>query len=117
MNVIGDVNGHAAVIIDDEMDTAGSLLEAVGALEASGARAIYSCATHGVFCADALDRVASFPITEIVVTDTVPLPHGVDDPRTSPSSRSLRSSERRSSASITARASGPSQLRGPACRR
>ena len=69
------------MIIDDEIDTAGSLVEAVGALEAAGARAIYSCATHGVFSADALDRIAELPITEIVVTDTVPLPPGSDDPR------------------------------------
>ena len=81
MNIIGDVGGRNAVIIDDEIDTAGSLVEAVGALQAAGARSIYSCATHGVFSADALDRIAELPITEIVVTDTVPLPHGVDDPR------------------------------------
>src|SRR5690606_3241701 len=49
MNIIGDVNGKTAVIIDDEIDTAGSLMEAVGALEAAGAREIFSCATHGVF--------------------------------------------------------------------
>jgi ribose-phosphate pyrophosphokinase len=81
MNIIGEVNGRTAVIIDDEIDTAGSLVEAVGALQAAGARAIYSCATHGVFSADALDRIAELPITEIVVTDTVPLPPGADDPR------------------------------------
>jgi ribose-phosphate pyrophosphokinase len=81
MNIIGEVNGRTAVIIDDEIDTAGSLVEAVGALEAAGARAIYSCATHGVFSADALDRIAELPITEIVVTDTVPLPPGADDAR------------------------------------
>ena len=81
MNIIGEVDGRTAVIIDDEIDTAGSLVEAVGALEAAGARAIYSCATHGVFSGDALDRIAGLPITEIVVTDTVPLPPGADDPR------------------------------------
>ena len=81
MNIIGEVNGRTAVIIDDEIDTAGSLVEAVGALQAAGARAIYSCATHGVFSADALDRISELPITEIVVTDTVPLPPGADDPR------------------------------------
>jgi ribose-phosphate pyrophosphokinase len=81
MNIIGEVGGRTAVIIDDEIDTAGSLLEAVGALEAAGARAIYSCATHGIFSGGALDRIAESPITEIVVTDTVPLPPGADDPR------------------------------------
>jgi len=81
MNIIGDVGDRTAVIIDDEIDTAGSLMEAVGALEAAGARAIYSCATHGVFSGAALERIADSPITEIVVTDTVPLPADADDPR------------------------------------
>ena len=81
MNIIGEVRGKTAVIIDDEIDTAGSLLEAVGALEAAGAREIFSCATHGVFSGGALERIAASPITEIVITDTVPLPAGIDDPR------------------------------------
>ncbi|MDQ2690080.1 MAG: ribose-phosphate diphosphokinase, partial [Chloroflexota bacterium] len=81
MNIIGEVAGKTAVIIDDEIDTAGSLMEAVGALEAAGTREIYSCATHGVFSGAALERIAASPITEIVVTDTVPLPPEVDDPR------------------------------------
>src|SRR5918994_4584661 len=72
MNVIGEVAGKTAVIIDDEIDTAGSLMEAVATLEAAGTRAIYSCATHGVFSGAALERIADSPITEIVVTDTVP---------------------------------------------
>jgi ribose-phosphate pyrophosphokinase len=74
MNIIGDVAGKTAVIIDDEIDTAGSLLEAVSALVAEGAEAIYSCATHGVFSNGALDRIEASPITEVIVTDTIPLP-------------------------------------------
>ncbi|MDH4335234.1 MAG: ribose-phosphate pyrophosphokinase [Chloroflexota bacterium] len=74
MNIIGEVAGHTAVIIDDEIDTAGSLMEAVDALVADGARAIYSCATHGVFSHDALQRIHDSPITEVVVTDTIPFP-------------------------------------------
>jgi len=74
MNIIGEVAGHTAVIIDDEIDTAGSLMEAVDALVADGARAIYSCATHGVFSHDALRRIHDSPITEVVVTDTIPFP-------------------------------------------
>lgn len=62
------------MIIDDEIDTAGSLLEAVSALVAEGAGAIYSCATHGVFSNGALDRIDASPITEVIVTDTIPLP-------------------------------------------
>ncbi len=81
MNIIGDVRGKVAVIIDDEVDTAGSLMEAVGALEAEGATAIYSMATHGVFSGSALDRINGSAITEVVVTDTIPLPPGADDSR------------------------------------
>ena len=81
MNIIGDVRGKVAVIIDDEVDTAGSLMEAVGALEVGGATAIYSLATHGVFSGSALDRINGSAITEVVVTDTVPLPPGADDSR------------------------------------
>jgi ribose-phosphate pyrophosphokinase len=81
MNIIGDVAGKSAVIIDDEIDTAGSLMEAVGALETAGAREIFSCATHGVFSGGALDRIASSPLAEIIVTDTVPLPPEATDPR------------------------------------
>ena len=81
MNIIGDVRGKVAVIIDDEVDTAGSLMEAVGALEAEGATAIYSMATHGVFSGSALDRINGSAITEVVVTDTIPLPPNVDDSR------------------------------------
>jgi ribose-phosphate pyrophosphokinase len=74
MNVIGEVEGKTAVIIDDEIDTAGSLLEAVAALEAEGAREIYACATHGIFSGMALDRIESSSLREVIVTDTIPLP-------------------------------------------
>ena len=74
MNIIGDVAGRTAVIIDDEIDTAGSLLEAVAALVAEGATEVYSCATHGVFSGESLDRIDESPITEVIVTDTIPLP-------------------------------------------
>jgi ribose-phosphate pyrophosphokinase len=81
LNIIGEVRGKTAVIIDDEIDTAGSLMEAVVALERAGSTAIYSCATHGVFSGGALERIAETPLTEIVVTDTVPLPPEATDPR------------------------------------
>ena len=76
LNVIGDVRDRTAVIIDDEIDTAGSLMEACSALKANGAREVYSCATHGVFSGDALDRIDGSPITEVVVTNTIPIPEG-----------------------------------------
>ena len=74
MNVIGEVSGKTAVIIDDEIDTAGSLMEAVQALEDEGAASIYACATHGVFSGAALDRIETSSIAEVIVTDTIPLP-------------------------------------------
>jgi ribose-phosphate pyrophosphokinase len=79
MNVIGEVAGKTAVIIDDEIDTAGSLMETVQALVAEGAREIYTCATHGIFSGAAIDRIASSPLREVIVTDTIPLPEGVPD--------------------------------------
>ena len=74
MNIIGEVAGKTAVIIDDEIDTGGSLLEAVAALVAEGAGAIYSCATHGVFSNGALDRIEASPITEVIVDRHDPAP-------------------------------------------
>jgi ribose-phosphate pyrophosphokinase len=80
-NVIGEVEGKTAVIIDDEINTAGSLLETVSALVAEGATAVYSCATHGIFSADALARIEASPLTEVIVTDTIPLPEHADRDR------------------------------------
>jgi ribose-phosphate pyrophosphokinase len=80
-NIIGDVKDKTAVIIDDEIDTAGSLLETVTALQNAGARAIYSSATHGLFSGSALERIAESALTEVIVTDTIPLPPEADDPR------------------------------------
>ena len=80
-NIIGEVKGKTAVIIDDEIDTAGSLLETVTALESAGAHAIYSSATHGLFSGSALERIADSALTEVIVTDTIPLPPEADDPR------------------------------------
>jgi ribose-phosphate pyrophosphokinase len=74
MNIIGDVAGKTAVVIDDEISTGGSLMEAVIALENHGAGAIYSCATHGVFAGTSLERIEASPIVEVIVTDTIPLP-------------------------------------------
>jgi ribose-phosphate pyrophosphokinase len=74
LNVIGDVRARQAVIVDDEIDTAGTLLEIVRALEDEGVGEIYACATHGVLSEPAVERLAEAPIREVVVTDTIPLP-------------------------------------------
>jgi ribose-phosphate pyrophosphokinase len=77
--VIGDVEGKVAVIIDDIIDTAGTLVAGAHALKEAGATKVYACATHGLFNGQALERIAESEIHQLVVTDTVPL-----DPLTQP---------------------------------
>ena len=74
LNIIGEVNGKTAVIIDDEIDTGGSIVNAVKALLEAGAREVYACATHPIFSGKAIERFASSPVKEIIVTETVPVP-------------------------------------------
>jgi ribose-phosphate pyrophosphokinase len=74
MNVIGDVRGKRAIIVDDEIDTAGTLIEIVRALEREGVEEIYACATHGILSDPAVDRIRDSSVIEVVLTDTVPLP-------------------------------------------
>jgi len=73
LNVIGEVEGKVALTVDDEIDTAGSLVGVVSALEKRGAREIYACCTHPVFSGPAIERLASCPVKEVVVTDTIPV--------------------------------------------
>ncbi len=73
--VIGDVEGHPAILFDDEIDTAGSMTGAVTALLEEGAKEVYSCCTHPVFSGPALRRIEGSPVKEVVVTDTIPLRH------------------------------------------
>jgi len=74
LNVIGDVRGKRAIIVDDEIDTASTLMEIERALIREGVTDIYACATHGVLSDPAIDRLRKSEITEIVITDTIPLP-------------------------------------------
>lgn len=74
LNVIGDVRGKCALLFDDEIDTAGSLIAAVDALKENGATEIDACCTHPVFSNAAIERIASSPVKEVVVTDTIPIP-------------------------------------------
>lgn len=74
VTVIGNVEGKNAVVFDDEIDTAGSLTQAVQILHESGARHVYGCATHGVFSPPAIERLQTCDIKELVVTNTVPVP-------------------------------------------
>lgn len=73
LNVIGDVKGKVALTLDDEIDTAGSLVSTVNALLKSGAEKVYSCCTHPVFSGQAIQRIAECPVEEVVVTDTIPV--------------------------------------------
>ena len=77
--VIGDVAGKTAVLVDDIIDTAGTLKAAAMAVRDAGARRIYATATHGVFSGDAWKNLASAEFEQVVVTDTIPLPRGAPD--------------------------------------
>jgi ribose-phosphate pyrophosphokinase len=73
LNVIGEVEGKVALTIDDEIDTAGSLVGVVSALQKRGVKEVYACCTHPIFSGPAIQRIASCPVKEVVVTDTVPV--------------------------------------------
>jgi len=73
MHVVGDVSGQTCLIIDDIIDTAGTLVKTVDALYASGAASVYACASHAVLSGPAIDRIANSRLEQLVVTDTIPL--------------------------------------------
>lgn len=74
MNIVGDVKGKNAIIIDDLIDTAGTITLAANALLEHGAKEVYACCTHPVFSGPAVNRIREANIKEMVVTDTIPLP-------------------------------------------
>lgn len=73
INIIGKVEGMCALTVDDEIDTAGSLVGAVAALQQRGAVEVYSCCTHPVFSGPAIQRIEASAVKEVVVVDTVPI--------------------------------------------
>src|SRR5512137_2834927 len=73
LNVIGEVEGKMALTLDDEIDTAGSLVNVVSTLIERGVKGVYSCCTHPILSGPAIQRIASCPVKEVVVTDTIPL--------------------------------------------
>ena len=77
--VIGDVAGKTAVLVDDIIDTAGTLKAAAEAVQDAGARRVYAAATHGVFSGNAWENLAAAGFEQVVVTDTIPLPPGAPD--------------------------------------
>lgn len=78
MNIIGEVEGKAAIILDDMIDTAGTVTQAAQAVMDHGAKEVYACCTHPVLSGPAMERIESSCIKELVVTDTIPL---TDDKR------------------------------------
>jgi ribose-phosphate pyrophosphokinase len=73
MNIVGDVKDRDCIILDDMIDTAGTLCNAAKALKDHGARRVFAAATHAVLSGPAVERIAASPLEEVVVTDTVPL--------------------------------------------
>jgi len=73
LNVIGEVEGKVALTVDDEIDTAGSLVNVVSTLIEQGVKRVYACCTHPIFSELAIQRISSCPVKEVVVTNTVPV--------------------------------------------
>jgi len=74
VNVVGEVGDRDCLLVDDMIDTAGTMCEAARALKALGARDVYVCATHALFSGPAVERLSNSPIAEVAVTDTVAIP-------------------------------------------
>lgn len=73
MHVIGDVKGRTCLILDDIVDTAGTLVKTVDALLESGAKSVYACASHAVLSGPALERIQNSQLEQLIVTNTIPL--------------------------------------------
>jgi ribose-phosphate pyrophosphokinase len=73
LNVIGEVEHKVALTVDDEIDTAGSLVNTTATLIERGVREVYACCTHPVFSGPAIKRIATSPVKEVVVTDSLPV--------------------------------------------
>jgi ribose-phosphate pyrophosphokinase len=73
MHLIGDVRDRDAVVIDDMIDTAGTLVQAVSAVEDGGARRILACGVHPVLSGPAIERITASPLEEVVVTNSIPV--------------------------------------------
>jgi ribose-phosphate pyrophosphokinase len=77
MNVIGDVEGKTCLMVDDMIDTAGTICQGAEALVKNGAKEVYACCTHGVFSGPAMDRITASPIKELLVLNTINMPENV----------------------------------------
>ena len=74
MNIIGEVEGKNVILLDDMIDTAGTIVNAANALKEFGAKEVYACCTHGVLSGPAIERIANSAINELIVLDTIQLP-------------------------------------------
>ena len=74
MHIIGDVSGKNCLVVDDMIDTAGTIVQGANALKEAGAKEIYACCSHGVLSGPAIERLASSPITELAMLDTIDIP-------------------------------------------
>lgn len=79
MNIVGDVKGKVAIIMDDMIDTAGTLTEAAHAVLENGATDVIAVATHGIFSGPAIERISQSPIRQVIITDTLPLSPGASN--------------------------------------
>ena len=77
MNVIGDVKGKTCLMVDDMIDTAGTICQGAEALVKNGAKEVYACCTHGVLSGPAMERLTASPIKEIAVLDTIDMPESI----------------------------------------
>jgi ribose-phosphate pyrophosphokinase len=82
LHIIGDVKDRDVLIVDDIVDTAGTLTQGAQALRDAGVKRVFATCTHPVLSGPAIDRIASSPIEELVVSDSIPLsPKGADCPK------------------------------------
>jgi ribose-phosphate pyrophosphokinase len=81
LEMVGEVGGKTAIIVDDMISTGGTLVEAAHTLLERGAIAVYACATHGIFAAEAFESISGSALVETIVTNTIPMPESVSDAR------------------------------------
>jgi ribose-phosphate pyrophosphokinase len=74
LTIIGDVNDRDVILVDDEIDTGGSIVQAVNLVKQNGARDVYVICVHPIFSSSAAERLAALPVKQFITTDTVPLP-------------------------------------------
>ena len=73
ITIIGEIEGKDAILVDDIIDTAGTITNAAAVLKEKGAKKVYGCATHGVLSGPAIDRIAASELEKFIITDTIPL--------------------------------------------